>query len=92
MELKVVEKGKNRLSFELIGEGHSFCNALKKELWENKHVKAAGYTIKHPLVGIPKLIVETDGSESPEEALKSAAKSLKKKCDEFKKEFTKALK
>lgn len=92
MEIKVIENKKNRFVFELIGEGHSFCNALKKELWKDKHVKAAGYSIKHPLVGIPKVVVETDGKKSPKAALKDASKALKKKSEDFKKQFTKAVK
>ncbi|MFP4111596.1 MAG: DNA-directed RNA polymerase subunit L [Candidatus Woesearchaeota archaeon] len=92
MEIKVIEKTKSRMVFELPGEGHSFCNALKKELWNDKHIKAAGYTIKHPLVGIPRIVLETDGSKTPEATLKDAAKAVKKKCEEFKKEFEKKVK
>ncbi len=92
MEMNVLEKSKNKIIFELKGEGHSFCNALKKELWKDKHIVSAGYTIKHPLVGIPRMIVETDGSKSPEDILKDASKALMKKTDEFKKEFIKTVK
>jgi len=58
--------------------------ALKEELWNVKHVKVAGYRIDHPLVGIPRLIVETDGQEAPRKALISAAERLKKKTGKFK--------
>jgi DNA-directed RNA polymerase subunit L len=92
MEMNVLEKSKNKIIFELKGEGHSFCNALKKELWKDKHIVAAGYTIKHPLVGIPRMTVETDGSKSPEDILKDASKALKKKAETFQKEFTKIAK
>ena len=92
MEIKVIEESKKKLVFELAGEGHSFCGALKKELWRNKSTVAAGYTIKHPLVGIPRMVVETDGTKSPAEVLKDAAKALKKRTDSFGKEFTKVAK
>lgn len=92
MEIKTIEHTKSRFSFEIIGEGHSLCNALKKELWKNSHIKAAGYNIKHPLVGIPRMTVETDGKKTPEDVLKDSSKALKSKCDEFKKDFAKQVK
>ncbi len=92
MEIKVVEETKNKLIIELKGETHTFCNALKKELWNDSHVKIAGYNIAHPLVGTPKIIVETDGKETPKKALTEAAKRLGSKAEKFKKEFIKGVK
>lgn len=92
MEIKVLEGKKNRLVIEIKGEGHTFCNALKKELWNDSHVKIAAYKIEHPLVGIPKLIVETDGKEMPKKALTEAAKRLGKLADKFKTTFLKEVK
>ena len=92
MELRIIEEGKNKLVVEIKGEDHTFCNAIKAELWNDKHVKAAAYNIDHPMVGEPKLIVETDGKEDPQDALVAAAKRLKKTVDAFAKEATKNLK
>ena len=72
MELKVIDQKKNRLVLEVSGEDHTFCNVLKKELWNDKHVKAASYNIKHPMVSHPHIIVETDGSETPQDDLRAA--------------------
>ena len=91
MEIKVLEEKKNKLIIELKGETHTFCNALKKELWNDKHVKAAGYNIEHPLVGVPKIVVETDGKD-PKKALVDAAGRLKKTFDSLKSEFLKSIK
>ena len=91
MELKIIEENKNKLIIEVIGETHAFCNALKKELWNDKHVKASGYTIEHPLVANPKLIVETDGKD-PKKTLIAAAGRLKKSFDSLKTEFLKSVK
>jgi len=85
MEFKVLEESKNKLVFELSGETHTFCNALKKELQEQKGVKTVTYRIDHPLVGVPRFLLETDGTE-PRKILKSALSSLKKKAEDFKKE------
>jgi DNA-directed RNA polymerase subunit L len=92
MKLKILEEKKNKMVFELKGESHTFCNALKAELWNDKHVKIAGYNIAHPLIGIPKFVVETDGAESPKKALTEAAKRLKNVSDKFKSAFLKGVK
>jgi DNA-directed RNA polymerase subunit L len=87
MEFKVLEESKNKIVFELVGETHTFCNALKKELQDNKDVKLASYRIDHPLVGVPRFILET--TSEPRKVLKAALNSLKKKAEEFKKEVKK---
>jgi len=88
MEFNVIEESKNKLVFELTGETHTFCNALRKEVEDTKGVEISVYNIDHPLVGIPKFQIETKGVE-PRKALKSALKSLKKKAENFKKEASK---
>ena len=88
MEIKITEDKKNRLVFEIEGEDHTFCNLIKKELWNDEHVKVAAYNIDHPMVGKPKMIVETDG-EDPRKALADAAKRTVKELEKFKSEFSK---
>ena len=83
MELNVIEQTKKKLIVEIKGADHTFCNALKKELWNDKAVTVSAYNIDHPLVGIPKFIVETDGNKSPEKALEAACDRLEKKNKEF---------
>ncbi|PLW80565.1 DNA-directed RNA polymerase subunit L [Candidatus Woesearchaeota archaeon] len=87
MEIKILEDSKTKLVFELPGESHTFCNALREELWEDKNVDAAAYNIKHPLISAPKFLIE---AKDPKKALKEAAKRLDKKSDEFLKAFKKA--
>jgi len=92
MEIKVIEEKKNRLSFEIKGEGNTFCNLLKEELWNDKHITVAAYNIKHPLIGIPFMIVETDGNKTPRDVLASAAERIVGKVEKLKKEAKKTLK
>ena len=92
MELKIIEEKKNKLVFELKGETHTFCAALKNELLEDKHIKVASYHIAHPLEGIPRFIVETDGNETPKKALADAAKRIDSVLDKFKEAFSKGIK
>lgn len=88
MELNILEESGKRMVFEIKGETHSFCNTLKEALWKIKGVEVATYKVEHPLIGIPKFLIETKGIE-PREALKKAVSDLKKLGKEFKKEVGK---
>jgi DNA-directed RNA polymerase subunit L len=88
MELTTLAKTKSKLTFEIKGEDHTFCNLLRNELWNEKNVISSGYTIKHPLVGVPKFIAETSSGDV-KTALESTAKSMKKMADDFQKAFGK---
>jgi len=61
--MNVKEEKKGKLVFELEGASHTVCQVIKKELWNNEHIKIAGYTIRHPLIGKPEFTVETDGED-----------------------------
>ena len=91
MEVKILDDKKNRLMLEIKGADHTICNALKTELWNDKHVKIATYSIRHPQISIPQLIVETDGELSPKNALINAVQRLHKTNEKFKKEFSVAI-
>lgn len=86
MEIVILEEEKGKLVFELHGEGHGFCNALKSALWKQKGIKVAGYSVDHPLTGTPTFVVEAD---DPKAALKGAAQSVKKELDDLAKEVKK---
>lgn len=90
MEAVVIEESPKKLIVELRGESHTLMNVLKHKLWENDKVKIATYHINHPLIGIPRLIVETDGSLKPRKAISDAADKIKKDVDKFKTSFEKA--
>lgn len=87
MELKILEETKTKIVFELKGETHTFCNALKDELLQVKGVSLATYRIDHPLVGVPTFQIETKGIE-PKKAIKEALSNLKKKVKDFQKEVS----
>lgn len=92
MKVKVLEESKKRMLIKIEGQDHTFCNALKDELYNDKHVDAASYMIEHPLKKIPKLVVETDGSETPRQAFVAAAQRLIKTSNRFLKEVKKEIK
>ena len=85
MELNILEEKKNRLVFELKGEGHTLANAIRKELWNDEHITIATYNVEHPLIEVPKFIVETDGAD-PKKLLSAAAKRLQKHVEKVKSE------
>jgi len=47
---------------------------------EDEKVKAAAYSIDHPIVGEPQLYIRAG---SPKKSLKAAAETLRDRCDEF---------
>ncbi len=83
MEVVALENEKNRLKLQITGEGHTFCNVLKKELWNDKSVEVAGYSIEHSLTGEPVFTVEVDKGDA-KKALLDAVARLKKTAKEFK--------
>ena len=91
MEIKILDDKKNKIIIEVKGADHTLCNALKTELWNDKHVKIATYSIRHPQISVPQVIVETDGEESPRNALINAVQKLHKTNEKFKKEFLKEI-
>ena len=91
MEIKIIEDKKKRMLFNVEGGSHTLCNILKEELWNDSNVKVSSYSIRHPLVGVPQMIVETDGTE-PKKAITSAIGRLKKQAEKFENEFVKEVK
>jgi len=83
MEVTIVEDTKNKLHFEIEGEGHSMANALRVALWDDEHVKAASYAIEHPLIEKPRFVLETDGAD-PRKTIKAAIKRLQKQVESVK--------
>lgn len=89
MDINVIENKKARFEFELVGANSTVCNAIRKELWNDEKVKAAGFNIHHPLVGEPKLIVETTGKAAKDSVLDAIAR-VKKDIKKVSKDFAKA--
>ena len=90
MKLNILERGKNELRVELVGEGHTFCNALQSVLLKDETIERTGYNIPHPLVSQPVLFIRTKGDRDPVEALTDAAKKLKQELEEIEQSFQEA--
>lgn len=82
MEIKILEDKKNRLVFNIEGDT-TIANALKNELWNDDHVKIAGFNIAHPLLNVPTFVLETDGADT-RKTISSAVKRLSKHFEKVK--------
>ena len=91
MEINIVEETKKKMIFEIKGESHTLANLLEKELWNDKKVSAVGYHVKHPLIGVPRMVLETNGV-APRTALDNAVKRLNKKNKDFARVFKRKAK
>jgi len=88
MEISVIENTKNRLRLEVKGEGHSFCNIIKSELWNQKNVEIAGYHIEHNLVSEPVIVVQSEKGDTKKIVL-DAVEGLRKKNKSLREAFKK---
>lgn len=86
MKLIIVEEKKARLVFDLEGENPTMISALKEELWQDEHVKAAGFTVEHPLIEKPRFVLETDGAD-PRKTVSAAIKRMQKEIAKLKDGF-----
>ncbi|MDD5331767.1 MAG: DNA-directed RNA polymerase subunit L [Candidatus Nanoarchaeia archaeon] len=89
MEIKLLSKEGTKLKFEIKGETHTFCNLLRKELWNDKNVEFAGYNVPHSLT---KEIIFILDAKDPEKALKDAVSRLKDRVKEFDSKFEAIMK
>ena len=88
MEINILESTKTKLRLEVKGEDHTFMNILKKELYNDKALKYAGYKIGHIYAGVPELILETEGKD-PKKVLLEAVSRLRKLDKELLSKFKK---
>ena len=86
MEFKIIENKKNKLLFELVGFDHTFWNHLRDELWNDSDVKISAYKTEHPLVSVPKFLVETSKTSALDAVL-----SAIKRIESANKSFLKAI-
>ena len=82
MKLNFIEDTKNKVVVDIKGEDYTFLNALKDELWNDKDVKVAAFRVDHPLLKVPRLIVETEKTDA-KDAIDKAAQRLKKVMAKF---------
>ncbi|MEM0217364.1 MAG: DNA-directed RNA polymerase subunit L [Candidatus Nezhaarchaeales archaeon] len=91
MKIRILEKSEKSLRFEIIGEGHTFCNILRDFLQRNPNVEFVAYRIDHPLVSNPVFYVRVKNGR-PEDVLKKAAEEIINALEDFKAIIKSAMK
>lgn len=87
MELRAVEKKKDKLKVEVIGETHTLLNLLRENAWKEK-ADQASYMIEHPYLARPKIIVRAN---NPKKVLVNSAQIVIDDSKEFSREFKRAM-
>jgi DNA-directed RNA polymerase subunit L len=91
MKVKILSEAANRLEIEIADEDHTLGNLLRSKLLKDKKVKHAGYQIVHPLTGGIKLLIQTEGSATPRDALLRALSEIEEETKDFQQKFKKAV-
>lgn len=91
MELELVEKEGTAMRLKIIGEDHTFCNALRKKLHEDDRVETAAYNIDHPILEHPEMYIKVKKRKSPKWAFIRAAKGLAEDYEEVREKMEKAM-
>ena len=86
MEIDIKRHDDTVTILEIKGEDHTFCNALRRELWETGAVESAGYTIAHSLTTSPVFVIK---AKDPKKALEKATSNLQETFKELKQLFKK---
>jgi len=82
MKLNFLKDEKDHIEVLLEGEEHSFPNALREKLLDEKGVEFVSVAREHPTASWPKLVLKTKG-RAARDVLKAAAKELLKESKEF---------
>lgn len=83
MNIEVLENTDQQVRFVLDGAGHTFCNHLKHELYNDESIDVAAYKVDHPLTGIPSFILHTKKKAKLKNILADATKRIKKQNKDF---------
>lgn len=88
MEIKVLDKTNESIKIEVRDETHTLLNLLRENCWK-AGASQASYTIEHPYLSHPKILVK---AKNPKKVLSDAAQMITDDAKEFGREFGKASK
>ena len=89
--VKITEKTKNRLRFEIPEEGHTFLNILSTKLLDCKGVEIVTYDEGTHITPDSVMEINTKGKTDPVKSLIDALDSLIKECEDMGKELKKGF-
>ncbi len=79
MKLNVLEKKKEKVCIEIVGETHTFLNLLRENAWKAGG-KQASYVIRHPYLSEPRFTVR---AKKPLKVLKDATQMAIDQAKDF---------
>ncbi len=91
-DIKVLKHEGNSLEVELVGEDHTLANLIVKYAIRMPNVTYASYTISHPLVSNPVVVISVAEGNDPLEVLHEVLKKIIADVEEFVSKFDEALK
>jgi len=84
MKLKILENEKDKVRFVMVGEGHTFVNALVEELLLDEQVDVAKYVIEFQFSDPEVLVTMKPGSKKQAKtAILEAAQRINTRCDDL---------
>lgn len=86
MELEILSETDTSMEVVISGETHTFANLVRSYLENDPAVVFSAYKVSHPLLDYTKpfMLIKTDGSKTPRQALSDANKRLKADVQELK--------
>lgn len=90
MRLNMLESEPKRAVVELVDADHTVLLLVRDQLEQDSDVKTVTFAIDHPLVGTPKLVVETT-RKKPQTAILDAIKALKDELSDVEGQLEKQL-
>ncbi len=87
----VRRREKSLLEIELPGEDHSLPNLIVRLALERPEVEYASYSIDHPLVGAPRIVIRTSSDKDPLEVLREILEEIRSVAKEFREQLEEQL-
>ncbi|MGA1819536.1 MAG: RpoL/Rpb11 RNA polymerase subunit family protein [Thermoplasmatota archaeon] len=75
MQVELINKGKDSLEIQILGEGETMLIPLKNQLLSDEAIEYANYNVRHPKLDTPVFYLQVR-SGKPQNAFKKAAKAL----------------
>ena len=91
MRLNMLESEAKRAIIELVDADHTVLLLVRDQLEQDPDVKTVTFAIDHPLVGTPKLVVETT-RKKPQTVILDAIAALKEELGTIEAQLEKQLK
>ncbi|MET1101693.1 MAG: DNA-directed RNA polymerase subunit L [Pyrodictiaceae archaeon] len=93
--VKILKLEDNYVEFELVGEDYTIANLIAKYAINHPNIKYSAYSIEHPLISNPKIIIRTKEKKAIEaiyEVLNTILQDIEKLTKLINDELAKAKK